>query len=70
MDVLNENHSEDESETERKGRHGGRYKKICTTDLDATMATNARNRRLGPACKQHTAIDDKVGVILDAAVTT
>ena len=29
------------------------------------QATNARNRRLEPAYKQHTAVDDKVGVILD-----
>ncbi len=43
---------------------------MCTTDPDATMATNARNRRLEPAYKQHTAVDDKVGVILDVAVTT
>ena len=34
------------------------------------MATNARNRRLEPAYKQHTAVDDKVGVILDVVVTT
>src|SRR3954464_14639874 len=39
-------------------------------DPDATMATNARNRRLEPAYKQHTAVDDKVGVILDVEVTT
>jgi hypothetical protein len=40
------------------------------TDPDATMATNARNRRLEPAYKQHTAVDDKVGVVLDVEVTT
>jgi hypothetical protein len=34
------------------------------------MATNARNRRLEPAYKQHTAVDDKVGVVLDVEVTT
>jgi hypothetical protein len=34
------------------------------------MATNARNRRLEPAYKQHTAVDDKVGVILDVKITT
>lgn len=34
------------------------------------MSTNARNRRLEPAYKQHTAVDDKVGVILDVEVTT
>lgn len=70
MDVLSENQGEDESELERKDRQSGKYKKICTTDPDATMATNARNRRLEPAYKQHTAVDDKVGVILDVAVTT
>jgi hypothetical protein len=48
----------------------GKYKKVCVTDPDATMATNARNRRLEPSYKQHTAVDDKVGVILDVAVTT
>ncbi len=48
----------------------GKYKKVCTTDPDATMATNTRNRRLEPAYKQHIAVDDKVGVILDVAVTT
>jgi len=67
--MLSENQSEDESEAERKGRQSGKYKKICTSDPDATMATNARNLRLEPAYKQHTP-DDKVGVILDFAVTT
>jgi Transposase DDE domain len=66
--VLSENPSEEEIENERKGRQSGKYKKVCTTDPDATMATNARNRRLEPAYKQHTAVDD--GVILDVEVTT
>ncbi|MBP0114931.1 transposase [Bradyrhizobium vignae] len=70
VDVLSQNQSEDESEAERKGWQSGKYKKICTTDPDATMATNARNRRLQPAYKQHTAVDDKVGVILDVAIAT
>ena len=43
---------------ERDGKQTGRYKKVCLTDPDATMATNARNRRLEPAYKQHTAVDD------------
>jgi len=34
------------------------------------MATNARNRRLEPSYKQHAAVDDKRGVILDIEVTT
>lgn len=34
------------------------------------MATTARNRRLEPCYKQHTAVDDERGVVLDVAVTT
>lgn len=55
---------------ERDGKQTGRYKKVCLTDPDATMATNARNRRLEPAYKQHTAVDDAFGVVLDVEVTT
>ncbi len=43
LDILSENQSEDESEVEN-GRQSGKYKKVCTTDPDATMATNALNR--------------------------
>jgi transposase len=69
-DVLVENQPDSDIEAEKKERQSGKYKKVCVTDPDATMATNARNRRLEPAYKQHTAVDDKVGVILDVAVTT
>lgn len=55
---------------ERDAKQSGRYKKVCLTDPDATMATNARNRRLEPAYKQHTAVDDVFGVVLDVEVTT
>jgi transposase len=55
---------------ERDAKQTGRHKKVCLTDLDATMATTARNRRLEPAYKQHTAVDDVCGVILDVEVTT
>jgi transposase len=55
---------------ERNGKQTGRFKKICLTDPDATMATSARNRRLEPAYKQHTAVDDVFGVVLDVEVTT
>ncbi len=59
----------EESEA-RKSRKTGKFKKVCVTDPDATMATNARNRRLEPAYKQHTVVDDLRGVVLDVAVTT
>jgi len=55
-DVLSENQSEEGTEGEKKGQQSGKYKKVCTTDPDATIATNARNRRLEPAYKQHTAV--------------
>lgn len=57
-------------EVERSGHQTGKFKKVCMTDLDATMATNGRNRRLEPAYKQHTAVDDVAGVIVDVEVTT
>ena len=57
-------------QAERDGKQTGRHKKVCLTDPDATMATNARNRRLEPAYKQHTAVDDVFGVVLDVEVTT
>jgi IS5 family transposase len=69
-DMLGANAAEAPAATEKKGRQSGKYKKVCVTDPDATMATNARNRRLEPSYKQHTAVDDKVGVILDVEVTT
>ena len=53
-----------------KSRKSGRFKKVCVTDPDATMATSARNRRLEPAYKQHAVVDDLRGVVLDVAVTT
>lgn len=69
-EVLDQDCCDTKTEAEKTGRQNGKRKKICVTDPDATMATNARNRRLEPAYKQHTAVDDKVGVILDVDVTT
>src|SRR3712207_5086119 len=42
----------------------------CTTDPDATLATNNKARRSEPSYKQHTAADAERGVVLDVAVTT
>ena len=69
-DVIAGNRSEEEIEAEKKGRQSGRHKKVSLTDADASMATTARNRRLEPCYKQHTAVDDERGVVLDVAVTT
>jgi transposase len=62
--------NEQADDAERIGRQSGKYKKVCLTDPDATMATSGRNRRLEPTYKQHTAVDDEAGVVLDVTVTT
>jgi transposase len=69
-EVIEENKFDEEMEAEKRGRQSGKHKKVSTTDPDATMSTTARNRRLEPCYKQHTAVDDKRGVILDVEVTT
>lgn len=53
-----------------EGPGKGRTKKVCTTDPDASLATSSRNRRLEPAYKQHTAVDDVAGVIVDVEIVT
>ena len=58
------------TDVEGQDRQTGKSKKVCTTDPDATMATNGRNRRLEPAYKQHTAVDDLRGVVVGVEVTT
>lgn len=57
-------------EIRRRSKKTGRFKKVCVTDPDASMATNGRNRRLEPAYKQHAVVDDVFGVVLDVEVTT
>lgn len=44
-------------------------KKRSTTDPDATLTTSSKHERMEPCYKQHTAADDKAGVIVDVAVT-
>ncbi len=45
-------------------------KKYSPTDPDATMATSCKQHHLEPCYKQHAAVDDTAGVIVDVAVTT
>lgn len=54
----------------RDSKKTGKFKKVCLTDPDATMATTGRNRRLEPSYKQHGVVDDVFGVVLDVEVTT
>lgn len=57
-------------EEDRLSRKSGKFKKLCATDPDATMATNAARQQLLPSYKQHTAVDDHKGVIVDVEVVT
>ena len=61
-----------EGSTQRGGGRSRRRKskKYSKTDADATMATSSKNSRLEPTFKQHTAVDDKAGVVVDVGVTT
>jgi transposase len=44
----------------RRSKKSGKFKKVCLTDPDATMATTARNRRLEPSYKQHGVVDERL----------
>lgn len=45
-------------------------KKYSPTDPDATLTTSCKQQRMEPSYKQHTAVDDRAGVIVDVQVTT
>lgn len=45
-------------------------KKSSPTDPDATLTTSCKQYRMEPCYKQHTAVDDRAGVIVDVEVTT
>ena len=75
--VLGENpDGADPDETPAKPKRGRprtqaqKPKKYSPTDPDATLTTSNREYRMEPCHKQHTAVDDQAGVIVDVAVTT
>lgn len=57
------------NDAERDARTSGTFKKLCRTDPDATMATSSK-APLRPADKQHTAVDDLAGVVVDVEIVT
>ena len=72
MDALVARHLDAVEETndiERTARSGGKYKKLCRTDPDATMATSSK-ALLRPSYKQHTAVDDHASVVVDVEIVT
>lgn len=48
----------------------GKPKKKSTTDPDATLTTSSHTFRMEPSFKQHTAVDDNSGIIVDIKTTT
>ncbi|NJS14208.1 MAG: transposase [Sphingopyxis sp.] len=60
---------EDANDAERNARTSGMFKKLCRTDPDATMATSSK-APLRPAYKQHTAVDDLAGIVVDVEIVT
>jgi transposase len=54
----------------RPRKQAPKKKKRSTTDPDATMSTSSKSYHLEPTFKQHTAVDDRHGVIVDIAVDT
>lgn len=60
---------EEANDAERDARTSGKFKKLCRTDPDATMATSSK-APLRPAYKQHTAVDDLAGIVIDVEIVT
>ena len=70
--VIKENTS-DEDTPKGRGRPSKKQpkpKKRSATDPDATMTTSSHTHRMEPFYKQHGAVDDLFGVIVDVDVTT
>jgi transposase len=66
-DASFESNIEDDVESSPKAKSG---KRRSTTDPDATLTTSSKEYRMEPCYKQHSAVDDKAGVIVGVDVTT
>ncbi len=67
--VFDEN-QEAGQEHQEKPPKARKPKKRSRTDPEATLATSRKDYHLEPSFKQHTAVDDASGVVLDAEVST
>lgn len=78
--VRDNDEDEDRSDDDGRGRSSSssapalsrtkRPKKYSTTDPEATLTTSHKFSPMEPSYKQHTAVDDHAGVIVDVHVTT
>ena len=66
----NEDDTEESKGTDRPSVRKSKLQKISRTDPDATMTTSSHNQRMEPFYKQHGAVDDTCGVVVDVEVTT
>jgi len=64
--TFKENCLENDTNISRKGNP----KKRSTTDPEATLTTSNKGNRMEPSFKQHTAVDDHGGVIVDVKTAT
>jgi len=73
LEANSEDNSPDVPPRRKRGRPRSKprsAKKYSPTDPDATMATSCKQYRMEPCYKQHTAVDDEAGVVVDVEVTT
>lgn len=72
MDALIPRHldaAEEANETDQTARRTGQHKKLFRSDPEATMATSSK-APLRPSYKQHTAVDDHAGIVVDVDIVT
>lgn len=69
-EVVEEETAAEALSPQPRGRRARRLKKISATDPEASMSTSNNQQRMEPSYKQHTAVDDKAGIIVDVQVTT
>lgn len=62
--------ADDEPPRAAPGGTTSKPKRRSTTDPEASLATSNRGHHLEPSYKQHTAVDDHAGIIVDVAVET
>jgi len=68
--ILSENDEEKPDPKPPGSPRKRRAKRISKTDPEATLTTSKNSYRMEPSFKQHTAVDDKAGVVVDVEVTT
>jgi transposase len=64
-DVVRENDAEEEGTCDK-----AETVKVSSTDPDASLTRSSGHDKSQPRYKQHTAVDDRSGVVLDVEVTT